>query len=197
MSQTLSMDATHGVRPSHVVNGVNVDTLMATVNAIQADAGLGACRFRASNTWLSGNHNRSTVAGFYGARQEIAHRQTFKMDADEPAILAGDDNGANPVEHLLHALASCLTTSMVAHAAVRGIRIEALESRLEDEIDLRGFLGLADDVPKGYTAIRAAFRVKAHPKDLPRIRELTAFSPVFNTLAQGTRVDVEVEPMGD
>ena len=101
------------------------------------------------------------------------------------------------MEHLLHALASCLTTSVVAHAAVRGIRIEALESHLEGEIDMRGFLGRADDVPKGYTAIRAAFRVQADPEDLPRIRELAAFSPVFNTLAQGTRVDVEVASMND
>jgi uncharacterized OsmC-like protein len=195
MDHTLSMDAEQAIRPARVVNGVDVDALMTTVNAMKADAGLAACRFRASNTWLSGNHNRSTVTGFHGARQEIAHRQTFTMDADEPAILAGADNGANPVEHLLHALASCLTTSMVAHAAVRGIRIEALESRLEGDIDLRGFLGLADDVPKGYTAIRAAFRVKAHPKDLPRLHELAMFSPVFNTLSQGTRVDVQVESM--
>jgi uncharacterized OsmC-like protein len=182
---------------SRVVNGVAVDTLMGTVNAIKADPGLGACRFRASNAWLAGNHNRSTVTGFYGARQEIAHRQTFTMDADEPAILAGADNGANPVEHLLHALASCLTTSMVAHAAVRGIRIEAIESQLEGDIDLRGFLGLADDVPKGYTALRVAFRVKAHPKDLPRIAELATYSPVFNTLTKGTAVDVQVASMKD
>jgi uncharacterized OsmC-like protein len=117
------------------------------------------------------------------------------MDADEPAILAGADKGANPVEHLLHALASCLTTSMIAHAAVRGIRIEALESRLEGDIDLRGFLGLANDVPKGYTAIRATFRVKADPKDMPRIAELAQFSPVFNTLMRGTVVDVQVDAM--
>ena len=138
----------------------------------QGRTGLGACRFRARNTWIDGSHNRSTVKGFYGARQEIAHKQTFTMDADEPAILAGDDEGANPVEHLLHALASCLTTSMVAHAAVRGIEIDALQSELEGDIDLRGFLGLATDVPKGYTAIRAKFRVNATPEDLPRIREL-------------------------
>jgi uncharacterized OsmC-like protein len=175
-----------------VVNGVDVDTLMGTVNAIAADPTLGACRFRATNAWLDGSHNRSTVKGFYGARQEIAHTQTFTMEADEPAILAGADRGANPVEHLLHALASCLTTTMVAHAAVRGIRIDALESELEGDIDLRGFLGLAADVPKGYTAIRATFRVQAAEKDLPRIRELAMFSPVFNTLMQGTKVDVQV-----
>jgi uncharacterized OsmC-like protein len=174
------------------INGVDLETLAGTVNAIKADPELGACRFRASNTWLSGNHNRSTVTGFYGAKQEIAHRQTFTMDADEPAILAGHDDGANPVEHLLHALASCLTTSMVAHAAVRGIEIEELESTLEGDIDLRGFLGLDLRVPKGYTEIRANFRVKAKAEDLPRIRELAAFSPVFNTITQGARVAVDV-----
>ena len=115
------------------------------------------------------------------------------MDADEPAILAGRDEGANPVEHLLHALASCVTTSMVAHAAVRGIEIEELESELEGDIDLRGFLGLEKAVPKGYTDIRIRFRVKAKPEDLPRIKELAKFSPVFNTITQGANVQLEVE----
>jgi len=184
---------TDQIATSTRINGIETDTLAATVNAIKEDPQLGACHFRASNTWLSGNHNRSTVTGFFGAKQEIAHKQTFTMDADEPAILAGDDQGANPVEHLLHALAACLTTSMVAHAAVRGIEIEELESLLEGDIDLRGFLGLDATVPKGYTEIRAAFRVKAKPEDLDRIRELARFSPVFNTISQGARVEVSVD----
>jgi len=175
------------------INGVAVETLMETVNAIKADPELGACHFRASNIWLNGNHNRSTVNGFYGAKQEIAHQQTFTMDADEPAILAGNDEGANPVEHLLHALASCLTTSMVAHAAVRGIQIEELESELEGDIDLNGFLGLNAETPKGYTDIRAKFRVKARPEDIDRIKQLARFSPVFNTITRGANVEVDVE----
>jgi uncharacterized OsmC-like protein len=175
------------------VNGVDLDTLMATVQQIKDDPGLGACRFRARNAWLSGNHNRTTVTDFHGARQDIPHLQTFTLEADEPPILAGHDEGANPVEHLLHALASCLTTSMVAHAAVRGIAIEALESELEGDINLNGFLGLDPNMPKGYTEIRARFRVKARPEDLPRIRELAAFSPVFNTITNGARVVVDVQ----
>ena len=190
MSQMMMNEQT---RTTASVNGVDIETLIGTVNAIKNDPDLGACRFRASNSWLGGNHNRSTVTGFYGARQEIAHKQTFTMDADEPAILAGNDDGANSVEHLLHALASCLTTSMVAHAAVRGIEIEELESSLEGDIDLRGFLGLDRTVPKGYTEIRAKFRVKARPEDLDRIRELAMFSPVFNTITQGAKVAVDVE----
>lgn len=177
---------------SHRINGVELDKLMATINAIKAEPELGACRFRARNRWVTGNHNRTTVKGFYGARQEIDHRQTFTIEADEPAILAGNDEAANPVEHLLHALASCLTTSMVAHAAVRGIEIEELESELEGHLDLRGFLGLAIDVPKGYTDIRAKFRVKTKPEELSQIRELASFSPVFNTITSGAHVAVEV-----
>jgi len=179
---------------ARVVNGVNLDTLMATVKAIKADPELGASHFRASNKWLGANRNRTTVTGFYGAKQEIAHKQTFEMDADEPAILAGSDEGANPVEHLLHALASCVTTSMVAHAAVRGIHLEEVESEVEGDIDLRGFLGLADDVPRGYTDIRVNFKVKADAKDMGRLKELSEFSPVFNTLTQGARVDISIEP---
>jgi uncharacterized OsmC-like protein len=122
----------------------------------------------------------------------MAHKQPFRMDADEPAILAGNDDAPNPVEHLLHALASCMTTSMVAHAAVRGIEIQALESELEGDIDLNGFLGFDPKVPKGFTEIRVNFRVKAKPEDLPKLRELLNFSPVFNTLTQGSKVNVSV-----
>jgi uncharacterized OsmC-like protein len=175
------------------VNGVDLTALGETVDAIRADRELGQSRFRATNQWLGGNRNRTTVTGFYGARQEIEHLQTFSMDADEPPILAGNDEAANPVEHLLHALASCMTTSMVAHAAVRGIAIESLTSELEGDIDLNGFLGLDPETPKGYTAIRVRFRVEAPEADLPALRELLTFSPVFNTVLNGADIDVKVE----
>lgn len=190
MNETMKKEA---LASATVVNGVDIETLMGTVNAIKEEPQLGVCRFRASNTWLTGNQNLSTVTGFHAAKQEIAHKQTFTMDADEPSILAGHDDGANPVEHLLHALASCLTTSMVAHAAVRGIHIEELESELEGDIDLRGFLGLALDVPKGYTEIRVKFRVKADPEDIVMLKKLTSFSPVYNTITQGANVKIDVE----
>ncbi len=193
MDATINKEREQTTTKSRVVNGVNLETLMATVNAIKDDPELGACHFRASNKWLGGNHNRTIVTGFYGAKQEIAHKQKFEMDADEPPILAGEDEGANPVEHLLHALASCVTTSMVAHAAVRGIHVEEVESELEGDIDLRGFLGLSDDVPKGYTDIRVKFKVKADPKDLARLEELIEYSPVFNTLTHGVPVSIQVE----
>src|SRR5262249_40938811 len=91
------------------INGIDINPLMSTVDGVKSEPELGACKFRASNKWIGGAHNSTTVSGFYGAKQEMVHKQAFRMDADEPAILAGNDDAANPVEHLLHALASCLT----------------------------------------------------------------------------------------
>jgi len=96
------------------------------------------------------------------------------------------------VEHLLNALAACVTTSMVAHAAVRGIHIDELESELEGDIDLRGFLGLSSNVPKGFTEIRVKFKVKADMDNLEHLKRLAAYSPVFNTITQGANVDIQM-----
>jgi uncharacterized OsmC-like protein len=175
------------------VNGIYLPQLQATVDAIQQEPELGLCKFRATNTWLGGNQNRTTISGFYAAKQEIAHQQTFELHADEPPLLAGNDTGANPVEHLLNALAACVTTSMVAHAAIRGIEIEELESSIEGDIDLNGFLGLDEDAPRGFTDIRVNFKVKADVENLERLQRLTEYSPVFNTITQGANVAIQVE----
>ncbi|MHC4488748.1 MAG: OsmC family protein [Planctomycetota bacterium] len=176
------------------VNGVDVDVLQTTVSNIKQDPDLAKCRFHIKNKWMDGNHNRTTIASFYGAKQENEHQQTFELDADEPPVLAGHDQAPNPVEHLLNSLASCLTTSIVAHAAVRGIHIQELESEVEGDIDLRGFLGISPDVPKGYTDIRVKFKVKADTDNTERLKDLAQYSPVFSTLINGVNVDIQVEP---
>ena len=195
MTQQMKKQQPHESTIENRVNGVNLKILNGTVQAIADDPELGKCRFRATNAWHGGTDNRTTVTGFYGAKQEIPHKQQYVMRADEPLILAGGDEGANPVEYLLSALAACVTTSMVAHAAVRGIHIDSLESELEGDIDLNGFLGLSDSTPKGYTDIRIRFRVETDADNLEQLKELSAFSPVLNTLIQGTNVSIEVEEM--
>jgi uncharacterized OsmC-like protein len=178
----------------HEVNGINMDVLQTTIHNIQNDPELAKCRFHVRNQWLKGNHNRTTITSFYGAKQENEHAQSFQLDADEPPVLAGQDQAPNPVEHLLNALAGCVTTSMVAHAAVRGIHIHELESEIEGDIDLRGFLGISPDVPKGYTNIRMKFKVKADTDNMEKLKSLAEYSPVYNTLIHGTNVDIQIEP---
>lgn len=175
------------------LNGVDVTALGETLAAVQAKPELGQFQFRNRNRWLGGSLNRSTIKGFYGAGREDATRtEAYQLDNDEPPVLLGKDRGANPVEYLLHALAGCMTTTMVYHAASRGIAIGALESNIEGDIDIRGFTGLAAEVPKGYREIRAKFRVKtdAQPEVLV---DLARMSPVFNTIAGSVPVKVDVE----
>ena len=178
----------------NAVNGLDLDVLQETVQAIERDPELAKCKFRARNQWVSGGHNRTTIKGYYGCKQENEHKEVFSLDADEPPVLAGGDQAANPVEHLLNALAGCVTTSMVAHAAVRGIHIEELESELEGDLDLRGFLGLSKDAPLGYTNIRVKFKVKTDEDNLELLKRFSEYSPVLNTLTQGVKVDIQLEP---
>lgn len=174
-------------------NGVDVARLGQTVEAIQQQPSLAAFQFRTVNRWFGGGHNRSTIQGFYGAGQEDTTRTTaFVLDADEPSVLLGEDRGANPVEFVLHALAACLTTSMVYHAAARGIRIDAVESRLDGDLDLRGFLGISNDVRRGYQQIRVQFQVTSDAS-ADELQQLTKYSPVFDIVSNPVPVSVSIE----
>jgi len=179
-----------------VVNGINVDDLFSTIDAIKATPAIAKFKFRIRNQWKGASQNCSTANQFYGAGEEQSRPQPFVLEADEPAMLLGKDAAANPVEHLLHALASCLTTSMVYHAAARGIHIEAVESSFEGDIDLHGFLDLNSKVRKGYEGIRVKFKVKADVPDnqLSAVVNLgTTYSPVFDSLTNGVPVSVSAE----
>lgn len=173
-------------------NGVDVIALKETIGTIKARPELARFKFRSTNTWINCGHNRARVQGFYGCLEEMKHKTTFVYDADEPAILLGDDNGANPVEYVLVALSACVTTTLVYHAAARGIHIESLQSTLEGDVDLRGFLGLSDEVHKGFNNISVTMKVKS---DAPaeKLKELTAFSPVFDTLTRAVPVKIQIE----
>lgn len=178
---------------SRIVNGVNVETVESTINAVKAEPEIANFKFRLHNKWIEGGYNQSTVGQFFGAKQENSHAKPFKWEADEPPLLAGEDRGANPVEHLLNALSACLTTSLIYHAAVRGIKIDELETELEGDIDLQGFLGVANGVRKGYKNIRVNFKVKTEEGNLEKLKALSRFSPVLDTVTTGTNVEVRVE----
>lgn len=177
-------------------NGVDLDRLFGTLDAIKAQPSLGTFQFRAKNRWLGGAHNQTTIREFYGAGQEDASREkAFVLDAGEPAVLIGTDTGANPAEALLHALAACLTTSLVYVAAARGVELTEVESTLEGDIDVRGALGLTDEVRNGYSNIRVRFRVKGNAPP-EKIREVVARaqsrSAVFDVVSHGVPVTVEL-----
>jgi uncharacterized OsmC-like protein len=137
---------------------------------------------------------RSTIKEFYGAGHEDSSRTgAFSIDAGEPTVLLGTDTGPNPAEALLHALAACLTTSLVYVAAARGVRLTRVESSLEGDMDVRGALGLSDDYRNGFERIRATFKIQGDaPSD--KLRELVQRaqqrSAVFDVVSNGVPVTV-------
>jgi len=180
-----------------VVNGVSVSDLFSTIDAVKKNSEISKFKFRATNKWVNGTHNRATIKDFYGALQEDSSREPVVFDLDEPPVLLGRNEGANPVEYLLTALSGCLTTSMVAHAAARGIEIRGVESRYEGDLDLRGFLGLSEDVPVGFQGIRVYFKIDADISEEQKeelIRMAQKYSPVFNTITKAAPVSVHLEP---
>jgi uncharacterized OsmC-like protein len=179
-----------------VINGVDRDKLFGTVDLIKGTPGLAKFRFKVRNEWQDGGHNRSTIQTFFGAGTDFEHPIKFELDTDEPAVLLGQDQGPNAGEYLLHALASCITTTMVYHAAARGIAIEELESSVDGDIDLRGFLGLDPKVRKGFQEIRMNFRIKADVPD-DQLQELCLlgqqYSAVLDSITHGVPVKVTAE----
>lgn len=180
---------------SAVRNGVDTATLFATLDAVKADHEIADFTFRATNRWVSGTHNRSTIEGFFGAKQEMAHRQVFTFDADHPAVLVGQDNGPTPVEYVLHALAACLTAGIANVAAARGVNLTEVSSTVEGDIDLLGILGLSDEVRNGYQNIRVSFVVKGDdPEKLRKVVEQSRKrSAVFDIVTNGVPVSIEVD----
>jgi uncharacterized OsmC-like protein len=181
--------------PAINLNGLDVQKMVETVNALQANPALARFQFRARNRWIAGGENRSTIKDFYGAGAEDASRQRpFEFTNGEPPVLLGHNEGANPVEFLLHALAGCVTTTTVLHAAARGIEIESLSTTLVGDIDLQGLLALGD-VPAGYQGIRIEMDIQAKNASPAELDDLLRFaqahSPVCNTVCRPVPVVIE------
>jgi uncharacterized OsmC-like protein len=188
------MTAQPVVQDQNVLNGLDMDALVATVQAIKADPLLADFEFRARNQWINGGANRSQIRDFYGAgREDDSRTEPFEFTNGEPPVLLGANEGANPVEYLLHALAGCVTTTTVLHAAARGIRIRRLSTELKGKIDVQGMLALDDSAPIGYRSIDIEMDIEADCSD-DELEDLLSFardhSPVCNTVCRPVPVTV-------
>lgn len=175
------------------INGVDVDQIQDMIATIEEDTAFAKTQFRAGNKWLGGGLNRSQIKEFYAAGSEDTTRtQAYELHNDEPLILAGQDIAPNPVEFILHALAGCLTTTLVYHAAVRGIEIDSVDTELEGDLDLRGLFGMSNDVRKGYHDVRVNMKVKS-TAGADDLRALAMYSPVYDIVSNSLPVDFTLE----
>jgi uncharacterized OsmC-like protein len=179
---------------SHI-NGVDVDRLSATIDHITADPALARFQFRARNHWIDGGHSRSTIKEFYGAGQEDTSRtEPFVLDSDEPPVLLGNNLAPNTAEYVLHALAACLSGTIVYHAAARGIALDGLEATIEGDVDVQGFLGLDASVRPGYENLRVTIKATGDFDDdqLAELASLVHYSPVRDIVANPVPVAIDV-----
>lgn len=175
-----------------MLNGVNLERLAGTIDATIADTKLAKFQFSLNNQWVDGGYNQSVIGNFYGAGK-IQNRETpFILANDEHEVLLGKDNAPNPVEYVLHALAGCVTTSMVYHAAARGYELRKVTTTVEGELDLRGFLGIDAAVRKGYDSIKVSFDIEGDftEEEKLEILNLTSFSPVLDIVSNGVPVKI-------
>jgi len=128
--------------------------------------------------------------------QEMEHKHVTDVDADHPAVLVGQDEAPTPAEHLLHAIAACLTAGIANIASVRGVQLSQVSSTVEGNIDLLGILGLSDGgVRNGYQQIKVTLRVEGDADDATLraiVEQSRRRSAVYDALTQPTPVVIDV-----
>jgi uncharacterized OsmC-like protein len=183
-------------KPAKVaINGVDVPTLLGTIGAVGEQPVAAQFQFRANGAWVNGTHSRATINGFFGAGQEHERAEDFVAEGDHPAVLCGGDNGATPIEYLLSALSACLTAGIANIASARQIKLNAVNVKVEGDIDMQGLLGLDDSVRNGFQKVRATVQIDgdAEAEKLAKVvQQSIARSAVFDMLKNGTDVEVEL-----
>ena len=176
--------------------GVDINSLQGTIKAIEEKPSIADFKFRASNHWIDGAHNITSIKSFYGACQEDSSREaSHVLTADEPDVLLGTNNGANPTEAVLHALAACITTTLIYHAAAKGVQLKSVSSTYEGDLDLHGFLGMDLNATVGYKVIRIKFNIEGE-EELTRSQKTRLlevgrqFSPVHSMISKAVPLEV-------
>ncbi|HVU29620.1 MAG TPA: OsmC family protein [Sphingomicrobium sp.] len=171
------------------VNGIDLNALGETVEAIEADPKKALVAFDVSTRWTGQTRSETVVDGYTLGGERIA--RSHKIVADEPFELLGGDSSANPQELLMAAFNACITVGYVAGASLKGIKLESLEIKTRGELDLRGFLGLSDQVPAGYEKIEYEVRMKGDgsPRDFEEIHQtVMKTSPNYFNISRPIRV---------
>ena len=176
-------------------NGVNVEALFGAQEALKKAPEAAQFKWRAQVEWIKGTHSRTTVEKFYGLGAEQKHKDKFAFDADHPEIFASEDNAATPVEIVLAGLAGCLTAGVAAVAQARKVQLRSVKATLEAGMDIRGILGVDEDVRNGFDGIKVTYQIDADasPEDIRAIvAQSQKRSAVYDIITNPTNVTVEV-----
>lgn len=191
----MSTATAKSITTAPVNNGVNVEALFGAQDALKQTPEAAQFRWRASVKWIKGTHSRSTIESFYGLGAEQKHKKPYAFEADHPEVFASEDNGATPVEIVLAGLASCLTAGVAAVAQARKVQLRSVSATLEAGMDIRGILGVDEDVRNGFDGIKVTYKIDADasPEDIKAIvAQSQKRSAVYDIITNPTNVTVEV-----
>src|ERR687893_2878607 len=172
------------------VNGLDVAALGEVVEAIQKDDSLGRVGFEVTTRWTGQTRSETIVEGFTMGGERIARSHTIV--ADEPCELLGSDSAPNPQELLMAAFNACIMVGYVAGASLKGINLESVEIRTRGQLDLRGFLGLSDQVAPGYETVDYEVHIKGDgsPEEYEEIHQtVMKTSPNYFNLSRPIRMN--------
>jgi uncharacterized OsmC-like protein len=178
-------------------NGIDVEQLVGTIDAVRSDEAVGKFTFRATSSWEDGTHNVGRIGDFiHAGRPDGTRTKPFVLQGDEPPVLLGRNTGPNAVELVLQALGFCYAVGYVANAAAQGIELTRMEYEIEGDFDVRTFLGLPG--PRaGFIEIRVRGRVSspnASPDQLARLCQYVQdTSPVRDIIANPVPVSTSLE----
>lgn len=176
------------------VNGLDVDALRATIEAIEQDPSKGMVEFRVTSRWKGQTRSETAVESYTIGGQVV--KRPFKVAVDEPFELLGENTAPNPQEMLMTALNACVMVGYVAGAAAKGITLERLELETKGSLDLRGFLGIDANVRPGYESIHYTVRIKGNgtPEQFRQIHEtVMRTSPNYFNLSRPIRLDADLK----
>ena len=172
------------------VNGLDLAALGETVEGINQDASKAIVGFDVTTRWTGQTRSETTVDGFTLGGERVT--RSHKIVADEPCELLGADSAPNPQELLMAALNACMMVGYVAGASLKGITLESVEIKTRGELDLRGFLGLSEEVAPGYDSINYDVRIKGDgsPEQFAEIhRTVMKTSPNYFNLNRPIRMN--------
>jgi uncharacterized OsmC-like protein len=176
------------------VNGLDVDALKTVIDEVGRDPAKGMVEFRIRSAWTGQTKSEAVVDSYTLGGQRIA--RSFRIAADEPLELLGTNTAPNPQELLMAALNACIMVGYVAGAAMRGITLEKVEIETSGQLDLRGFLGISEDVRPGYETVSYVVRIKGNgtPEQFREIHEtVIKTSPNYFNISRPIRIESELQ----
>ena len=175
------------------INGFRRDDLNLLKRGLQANADHSRFKLRAKNRWIDGAQSLSLVSGFYGMGRDFGTRTVpFIQTTDTPPVLLGKDGGPSPMEELLVALASSVTTTLVYRAAFTDVKIQEIECEVEADFDVQTAIATSKKQQSGFREIRVTVHVKSDA-DIEHLTTLCACSPLVESLAQPVAVSLAVK----